>query len=147
MRELQASVEIAATLERVWEIVTDFDAYPEWNPFMRRISGPLEPGGRLEVRIEPPGSRALTFRPRILAVEPNRELRWLGRFLLPRLADGEHQLLIEPSGGNRVHFVQRERFRGALVPLLGRTLRRTRLGFEEMNNALKIRAEEPAGAP
>lgn len=147
MRELQASVEIESTLERVWEILTDFDGYPDWNPFIRRISGRLEPGERIEVRIEPPGLRGMTFRPKVLAVERQREIRWLGRLLVPRLFDGEHQLLLEPSPENRVHFVQRERFRGGLVPFLGGTLRKTRIGFEEMNNALKIRAEKPAGAP
>ena len=32
-------------------VVTDFAAYPEWNPFIRRISGDLREGTRLEVRI------------------------------------------------------------------------------------------------
>jgi hypothetical protein len=147
VREIQSSVEIESTPERVWEILTDVDAYPDWNPFIRRLTGTLELGARLEVRIEPPGARAMTFRPTVRAVEPNRELRWLGRFLLAGFLDGEHTFLLEPTGENRVRFIQRERFRGALVPLARRTIAKTRIGFEEMNSALKIRAEKPAGAP
>jgi len=82
----------------------------------------------------------MTFKPTVLAAEPNRELRWLGRLLLPRLFDGEHSLRIEPTNGH-VRFVQSERFNGVLVPLFGRTLGQTREGFVQMNEALKRRAE------
>jgi hypothetical protein len=141
MRELQASTDIEAQPERVWAVLTDFDAYADWNPFIRGISGQLEPGARLEVRIEPPGRRGMTFRPRLLTVEPNRELRWLGSFLVRGLFDGEHAFLIEQIGPARVRFVQRERFGGILVPLFGKGLAATRLGFEQMNLALKARAK------
>jgi hypothetical protein len=63
----------------VWAVIGDFAAYPEWNPFIRRIRGELREGAKLEVRIEPPQARATTFKPTVRAVEPNRELRWLGR--------------------------------------------------------------------
>ena len=51
MRQLRAEIEIAAPPERVWEVLFDFDAYPEWNPFIRRISGSPREGEKLEVRI------------------------------------------------------------------------------------------------
>jgi hypothetical protein len=92
----------------------------------------------------------MTFRPTVLSVEPNRELRWLGRLLIPGLFDGEHIFEIEPAGMDRVRFTQREVFRGLFVPLLARSLDRdTRRGFEEMNRALKVRAEitSPASNP
>jgi hypothetical protein len=140
MKEITSTVDIDATPQRVWEILTDFDSYPEWNPFIRRASGRPERGAKLEVRIEPPGGRRMTFKPTVLAAEPARELRWVGRLLLPRIFDGEHSFRIEP-GDDRVRFVQSERFTGALVPLFGKTLEQTRRGFEQMNQALKSRAE------
>ena len=67
--------------------------------------------------------------------------------LMPGLFDGEHSLEIQPLGENRTRFVQRETFRGLLVPLSARgLLENTRRGFEEMNRALKERAETPPGA-
>jgi hypothetical protein len=96
MRALPREVGIDAPPERVWAVVTDFAAYPEWNPFIRRISGELHEGAKLEVRIEPPGARAMTFKSTVRAVEANRELRWLGRLLVPGIFDGEHSLRIEP---------------------------------------------------
>ena len=84
MEELHSEIEIKASAERVWELLTDFASYPEWNPFIRQISGEPITGERLEVRIEPPGGRGMTFRPTVLNVEDNRELRWLGHLLVPR---------------------------------------------------------------
>src|SRR5215203_4503824 len=142
MKELHSEIEIAASPERVWDILADFAAYPRWNPFIRRISGELKVGERLEVRLEPPGSRGITLRPTVLSAEPNRQLRWLGHLLVPGLFDGEHTLATEPLGENRVRFVQHEVFKGVLVRLLARSLYNNTLrGFEEMNGALKERAE------
>jgi hypothetical protein len=141
MRELREAIEIRATPTRVWEILTDFPAYPEWNPFITSIAGELTSGSTLEVRIAPPGATPRTFKPRVLVVESGRELRWLGRLLVAGVFDGEHSLRIEPSDDSRVHFVQAERFRGVLVPLFGSTLEKTARGFTAMNEALKRRAE------
>ena len=73
MKELHT--EIDASAERVWDILTDFTSYSQWNPFIRRISGELQVGERLEVRLEPPDSRGITLRPTVLRAEPNRLLR------------------------------------------------------------------------
>jgi hypothetical protein len=142
MKELHTEIEIEASAERVWGLLTDFASYPQWNPFIRSISGQPAPGERLEVRIEPPGGRGMTFKPKVLNAEPNRELRWLGHLLVPGVFDGEHSLAIQPLGEARIRFVQREAFRGLLVPLFARSLdNNTQRGFEEMNRALKERAE------
>ena len=145
MKELHTEIEINAPAERVWEVLTDFASYPRWNPLIRWASGVPRTGEQLAVRIQPSGTRGMTFRPKILNAEPNRELRWLGHLFVPGLFDGEHSFTIEPLGHARVRFVQREIFRGLLVPLFSRGLDRdTRRGFEEMSRALKERAE--AGA-
>ena len=142
MKELHSEIEINAPAQHVWEVLTDFASYPQWNPFIRRASGVPRTGERLEVRIEPSGSRGMTFRPKVLNAEANRELRWLGHLLVPGLFDGEHSFTIQPLGKNRVRFVQREEFKGVLVPLFARSLEtNTQRGFEEMNRALKVRAE------
>jgi hypothetical protein len=117
---------------------------PDWNPFIRLIDGAPTRGSQLRVRIEPPGARATTFKPTLVAVEPNRELRWLGRLLLPGVFDGEHRFTLDRAGEGRTRFVQSETFKGVLVPLLGRALGSTGRGFEQMNQALKARVESAA---
>src|SRR5215212_2272088 len=142
MKELHSEIEINASPVRVWDILADFAAYPRWNPFIRHISGELEVGERLEVRLEPPGGRGITLRPTVLSAEPNRQLRWLGHLLVPGLFDAKHSLATQPLEENRVRFIQSEMFKGVLVPLFARSLDNNTLrGFEEMNGALKERAE------
>jgi len=145
MKELRSETEIQASAERVWKLLTDFASFPQWNPFIRKASGNLRVGERLEVNIQPSGASGMTFRPTVLKAEPNRELRWLGHLLISGLFDGEHSFTIEPLGEGRVRFTQREVFTGLLVPLFARGLDTdTRRGFEEMNQALKSKAEQAA---
>jgi hypothetical protein len=143
-RQLESGVEVQASPERVWEVLTDFAAYPDWNPFIVQAGGRAAPGSRLELWMRLPGRRPTTFRPQVLEAEPARRLRWLGHLLVPGLFDGEHRFTIEPAGPGRARVTQQETFRGLLAPLLlafiaGPTLE----GFRQMNRALQARAEEP----
>src|SRR2546426_637138 len=145
--DLGTEINTTARAEGVWQHLTDFAAFREWNPFIPRIRGELRAGSRLEVLLRASGTKGMTFRPTLKRVEPNRELRWLGHLGIPGLFDGEHIFEITPTGNDRVRFVQREEFHGLLVPLLRRSLDRdTRRGFEEMNRALRARAEESSSA-
>lgn len=139
---VETSIEIEAPAALVWSVLLDFDAYFEWNTFMLGIQGATIPGERLLVTIRPPGFLSMSFKPRVLTVTGGRELRWLGRFLGPGLFDGEHYFRLEPIGTSRVRFLHGEAFSGLLVGLAKDTLLpATRAGFEEMNRALKRRAE------
>ena len=140
-REILTEIEVAATPARVWQVLTDLDAYPQWNPFITRAHGELRVGARLEVLIQIPGESGRVFRPEVLKVERERELRWLGRFAVPGLFNGEHFFKIEPRETGRTRFLHGERFTGLLVPFLGRMLDKTERGFGSMNDALKTRAE------
>jgi hypothetical protein len=144
-RQLQAEVEVQASPERIWEILTDFAAYHQWNPFIVQAAGHAVPGSRLELHMRLPGRRTTVFRPAVLDAEPGRRLRWLGRVLVPGLFDGEHSFTIEPAGPDRVRVRQHEEFRGLLAPLvLAMIAGPTKEGFRQMNMALKDRVERPA---
>ncbi len=142
MKAIHTEIEIDAPDQKVWRVLTDFAAYPEWNPFVRRVEGQVRVAARLHVTIQPSGAKGMSFRPTVLVAEPNRELRWLGHLWLPGIFDGEHSFSIEPLGEGRVRFVHWERFKGLLVPFLSNMLDGdTQRGFEEMNRALKLCAE------
>jgi hypothetical protein len=135
LRRIATAIDIAAAPAAVWAVLMDFAAYPDWNPFIRRLQGAARVGARLEVTVQPPGSREMTFKPTVLAVEPGRDLRWRGRVLMPGLFDGEHSFRLEPTAsGCRFH--HGETFSGLLVPLFGGMLAKTERGFEAMNAAL-----------
>ena len=141
MRELTTSIEFDATPKEVWAVLADLPAYGAWNPFVTEIAGELRPGARLRVHLSPAGERGIDLRPTVLVAEPERELRWLGRLLMPGIFDGEHVLEIQQVRPGRVRFLQHERFRGVLVPLLWKKLRDggTAKGFVAMNEALAAR--------
>ena len=145
MKELKTEIVIDASAETVWKVLTDFASFPEWNPFMVRISGQMIEGEKLEVRLQLPGGRGMTFKPQLIKVEPNREFRWLGRLLLPGIADGQHVIELKPIGDAQTRVIHREEFRGVLTSLfLAMVGKKTKLGFQQMNEALKARAESLA---
>ena len=140
-RRIETDIEINAPASRVWALLTDFARMPSWNPFIKSISGNLAQGARLAVHIVPPGSSGMHFKPTVLSVRPEHELRWLGHLLVPGIFDGEHYFLLEPIGEKQTRLTHGEKFSGLLVGLLGSTLAATSAGFEAMNTALKQKAE------
>jgi hypothetical protein len=141
MQTLDAATEIEAPAERVWEVVTDFASYPQWNPFIVHAEGIPVEGARLKVTIRAPGYRAVTFKPRVLRAVSGHELTWLGRTLLPGLFDGRHSLTVEALGESRSRFRSHEEVTGILLPVLGKVMRASQQGFEELCAAVKARAE------
>ncbi|MDR9380773.1 MAG: SRPBCC domain-containing protein [Natronomonas sp.] len=142
MKTVEHEIHIAASPETVWNILTDLESYADWNPFIPNAEGTIERDARLRVRVEPPGNRSMTLKPRVKIVEPNGRLVWLGRLFVPNLFDGRHEFIIEPAVDG-VRFLQRETFAGVLVPI-ALDVESVERGFEEMNEALKRQAETVA---
>jgi hypothetical protein len=135
------SVEVAASPERVWAVLSDLGSYARWNPEITVPSGRAVRGGELTVRIHHTGGTE-TLHPTVRAAEPGRELRWQGRYRdIPALVDAEHRFTIEPLGPDRVRFTQAETFEGIAVPFYHQVLDRACSRFDAMNRALKHRAE------
>jgi uncharacterized protein YndB with AHSA1/START domain len=97
-RILETSVDIDADAATVWQVLMDFPAYAEWNPFIRSIEGQPRPGERLSVMIQPPGQGAMRFRPHVQRTEQHRVFSWLGKLLVPGLFDGRHEFALEEIG-------------------------------------------------
>lgn len=144
-RTIRSAIEIRAPLETVWGVLTDFAAYPDWNPHIRQVQGKVDKGTRISIHTRPPGGRLIVMRPTVISWEPPNELRWRSTFLTGRLFTGEHGFRLEPTATDRVRFVQDETFSGLLVPIYSRLrLPRTRRGFDDTNEALRDRAERMA---
>jgi len=130
---INTHIDIDAPRQRVWQVLTDFDRYPEWNPFVQSLSGQVQEGQKIKIQL--PG---MTFRPTVLAFRQNEELRWLGHFLVKGLFDGEHffQLTSLPNGQTRL--THGEHFSGLLTPIFKKQLlTTTEKGFAAMNQALR----------
>jgi hypothetical protein len=141
MHNISTSIDIEAAPPVVWTVLTDLAAYAEWNPFLRQASGRFAVGERLTFRAFPPGSGAVTIKAGVIAVTAPYEIRWIGRFLVPGVFDGEHSFTLTPTPDGHTRLVQAERFTGILVPFTGKLLTSTRDGFVMLNEALKKRVE------
>lgn len=141
--ELRTEILVSASPQKVWEVLTDFDNYPNWNPFIKSIQGQPKVGEKITVRLEPPDAKGITMTPKVLAFEVNKQFRWIGNFVLPGLFDGEHIFeLIDNKDGTTL-FVQRENFNGVLVGMFKKMLdNNTKRGFEMMNQQLKVQSEK-----
>jgi uncharacterized protein YndB with AHSA1/START domain len=83
LKEIRTEIDIKASAEKVWEVLTDFNNFPQWNPFIRQINGDPKVGTKLKIHLHTSSGKSRTYRPTVTKVEPNRELRWSGKSLNP----------------------------------------------------------------
>lgn len=141
--EIETEIQINTAPEQVWTILTDFDNYPNWNPFITSLTGSVKVGNKITVHIEPPGAIGNTFKPKVLSFLPHKELSWLGQLLFAGVFDGLHKLELIDNGNKTTTFKQSEKFSGLLVPLFRKQLENnTKEGFQQMNQKLKLLAEK-----
>jgi hypothetical protein len=113
-----AEIEIEATPDTVWDVLTTIDRWPSWNPAVKSMSmqGPLAPGSVFRWKAGP-GTITSTIR----RVEPQRLIAWTGKTLGIRAI---HVYRLEPRDGRT--FVQTEEsYSGIVARLLRGSLQKT----------------------
>lgn len=138
---ITSTIDIDAPPAQVWRVLTDLPNYGTWNPFIRESSGELAVGARLTNKLHPSSGRPITFRPTVLVADEDRELRWIGRLIMPGVFDGERSFTLTPLDGGGTRLVQSETFRGVLVPFAGRMIAGTEQDFALLNDAMKRHVE------
>jgi hypothetical protein len=135
------SIEIKASPDRVWQVLTDFSEYPGWNPMTPSMKGEVAEGAKLNGTLGF-GPVRIPFMPTLLTVEPNVELRWKGG--VPGAFIADHRFIIEPINDSMTLLRHHETFTGAFKPFgpFNKVPDRVHAGF---NSALKRRAESTAG--
>ena len=137
LKEIKTTIQISATPQRVWEVLTDFNQYKNWNPFITSVEGDFKVGEIVSIN-----AGGMKFKPKVLEYKENKEVRWLGKFLFKGLFDGEHSFVIIDNEDGSSTFEHNEVFRGILVGLFSNKLdTETKKGFIDMNNELKKIAE------
>ena len=142
-KQITTQIVINATPQKVWAILTNFSNYPSWNPFIKSLTGQVAVGKKITAYLQPQNAKGMTFKPRVLALDTNKEFRWLGHLLFPGLFDGEHKFELIDNGNGTTTFIQSEKFRGILIPFFANMLNNsTKNGFVAMNQKLKQLAEQ-----
>ena len=71
MKEIITEIIIDTKPEKIWKVLTDFESYPPWNPFIQKISGEQKVGLKLDVSTHPLEGNGMTFQPTLLNFEVN----------------------------------------------------------------------------
>ena len=142
MKENHNEIEINATPDKVWEVLTDLESYSEWNPLLYRAEGKVALGEQVSISAKS-ASSDMDFTCSVIKVEPNRQFSWKFHVGLPFLFRGEHIFALEPIDEHHTRFIDREIFHGMLLPLQAKNLETdAKAGMIEMGEALKKRVED-----
>lgn len=138
--DFKAQVEVEASPEQVWAVLTDFSSYSIWNPFIYPAKGDPRPGTTLEITIHP-GTRSITYQATVVAAQPNHELAWSGRISSSGVFDSTYTFTIEPLQAGRVRLISRETHKGLVVVLAWGLIKDIQSGLDVMTKAARNRAE------
>ncbi len=133
---------VAAPPERVWDVLTDFERYHEWNPQIPSITGRVELGENVRLKLQLPGRPAMNLVAQLSTVEPNRLLKWHGHVLAPWFFRGERIFSIEPSDAGKVIVTHAEDVRGLMSPVFALAMGGPQTASHKaLNEALRERCE------
>ena len=140
--EVAASCEIDAPRAYVWSVLSDFDTYPEWNPFTPGVEGALAVGRpvALDVRFE--GKRPRRQVEWVNRVEPESLICWGVRYWSRKILAANRRQELSEISPTRTRYYTVDRFSGVLVPLVftlyGELMQR---GFDGVAAGLKAYCE------
>ena len=138
----QTTFEVNAPASRVWQVLTTLGSYGDWNPQIPRITGTLEQGATIRLRLALPRRPAMDVSAIIEQADPEVLLTWRGHVLAPRLFEGYRKFAIQPITPARVSVTHVEDIHGLIAPafalLIGRPVQKS---HEALNQALRDRAE------
>lgn len=139
MKEYHINIVIKAPVGAVWKALTNFSAYPEWNPLVGWLKGDIRANGQIQMFIKPLNR---SFTATLKRVEPDEELTWVGVQLASWIISGEHYYRLEALDRNSTRLSHGEYFRGLASAFIGKaTLERMEAAFNRHNVLLKERVE------
>lgn len=143
MKSISTETIIDASREKVWKILSDFPAYPGWNPFITKITGDLTEGSKLNVTLQIEGRKPTSLSPSLVSVIPGEKICWQGKIFVKGLFDAIHYFILEETEDGKTRLTHGENFQGILVnPILKNIEKPTLEAFIQMNLALKAKAEQ-----
>lgn len=146
-KDIDTHIIIQAPAKKVWNVLTDFSRYHEWNPLLTRVEGNFSVGERLNVsaRLK---SIPVFFSPTIISIVPDKEFTWRGDLLSKEIFHGTHRLAIEEISPEHTAFIHSEYYGSSLFKFIFPMVAKISLpAFLEMNEALKHRCEETSLTP
>lgn len=139
MIELSTRIEIDRPPSAVWDVLTDFEAYDEWNPYLTVLRGTPNEGSPIELRVSPEARHTRTETGKVTETEIGERLRFDSVALYRFIYASTRTLDVEALAEDRTRIRNRVEYRGILAPLVaGEDLE---ADLESMNRALADRTE------
>ncbi len=141
MRELRTEIQLSAPIDKVWQVITDFDHWTDWNPTVKAASGNASVGSKLSITIDGKGGRDANYQPIVQEAVPPKSFRWRAT-MMGGLAFKNDRVfeLNEKDGGTEL--VHKEMYGGLMVPMMWSKVSEFALAhLEAMNKALKDKVE------
>ena len=140
-RAVEHRIGVQAPADLVWEVISDFATWGEWNPVHPRIQGEMRIGTTLTVDFVTEGAPATTLTPTVQDWVPYEQLHWRTK-RLRGLVTAIRYIEIDKKGEESAIFSNGELFIGPLVRFIGvGERRRLRAAFTRMGEAVRDRAE------
>ncbi len=138
---IDTAIDIEAPPCVVYDVLTDFERYPEWNPYHIELSGRLEVGAPLAVKVSRPDGKIVDVpHVHLLEMEACESLAWGGG--IRGVFKGEHRFDLSQRADGATHLSHTELFSGLFIGFADLPVPVLQKGYEEMNAALKQRVEE-----
>jgi hypothetical protein len=141
MKTFSATINIKASPEIIWSILTDAPNYPAWDPGVDRIEGRIAPGEQITAYTKLSPNRA--FPAKVTEFIPGQRMTWTGGMPLG-LFKGVRTFSLIPKGDGSIDFTLREEFSGLLLPLFAGSIPDMTKTFEDFAAGLKAHAEAAA---
>jgi len=137
--KIQTQIMLNAPQKEVMNLLTNFENYKEWNPFIVFVKGKCSLYSVLNVTLNI-DNKKMRISPKIIVLQDNI-FCWRGVLGVRYFFDGIHCFKVEEMPKNRTLFTHTEHFQGLLVWIMFPILLKTKKRFELMNEALRDEVE------
>ncbi|MDX2075499.1 MAG: SRPBCC domain-containing protein [bacterium] len=139
MKYFTATINIKASKERIWAILTDAPNYPTWEPGVIKIEGTIASGQKVVAHNKISPNRA--FPAKVTEFVIGEKMAWTGGMPLG-LFKGVRTFTLAPKADGTIDFTLREEFSGPMLPLIGKTIPDMTQSFQDFVTGLKAYAEK-----
>lgn len=137
MKSFSTTIDIQASAETVWAILTNAAQYAEWDPTLIKMEGTIALNQQLTIYSKLAPNRAFT--PKVVTFEAPYRMVWSSGMPFG-LFKGERTFVLTPTQG-KVRFMMNEAFTGPMMAMIGSSIPDMTEPFKQFATALKARAE------
>jgi len=139
--KIEARIGVQTPSSVIWEMVSDINGWPAWNPLYPKAQGEVAFGAKLTLEVALPGETPRTINPVVLDWTPGEQIIWTLR-LMGGLLRSTRYIEIEVLGDESCIFSNGEFFEGPLMRFINRKQRRAiKAGFTAFCETVRERAE------